>query len=39
MDEATSTEPSSDGPFWQYVTKLEKPPSSASKSGGNTNFK
>ena len=39
MDEATSTEPSSDGPFWQYVTKLEKPPSSASKSGGNTHFK
>ena len=37
MDEATSTELSSDeGPLWKYVTKLEKPARSTSKSGGNT---
>ena len=40
MDEATSTEPSSDeGLLWKYVTKLEKPAGSTSKSGGNTHFK
>ena len=40
MDEATSTEPSLDeGPLWKYVTKLEKPPDSTSKSSGNTQFK
>ncbi|KAK9987745.1 hypothetical protein SO802_027984 [Lithocarpus litseifolius] len=48
MDEATSTKnspssneemPNSEAPLWQYVTKIEKPPSSATKSGGNTYFK
>ena len=40
MDEATSTKPSSDeGPLWKYVTKLEKPSGSTSKSGGNTQFR
>ena len=40
MDEVTSTEtspsldeevPNVDGPLWQYVNKLEKPPGSTSK--------
>ena len=48
MDEVTSTEtspssnekvPNDEAPLWQYVTKLDKPPSSTSKSGGNTQFK
>ena len=40
MDEATSTEPSSDeGPLWKYVTKLEKLAGSTSNLGGNTRFK
>ena len=40
MDEATSTELSSDeGLLWKYVTKLDKPVGSTSKSGGNTHFK
>ena len=40
MDEATSIKPSSDeGLLWKYVTKLEKPTGSTSKSGGNTHFK
>ena len=50
MEEVTSTEtsPSSnqeqevlddESPLWQYVNKLEKPPGSTSKSGGNTHFK
>ena len=48
MDEITSTEtspsldeevPNADAPLWQYVNKLEKPPGSTSKSGGNTHFK
>ena len=39
MDEATSTKPSSDeGLLWKYVTKLEKPASSTSKSSRNTHF-
>ena len=40
MDEATSTKLSLDeGPLWKFVTKLEKPVGSTSKSGGNTRFK
>ena len=48
MDEVTSTEtsppldeevPNGDAPLWQYVSKLEKPLGSTSKSGGNTHFK
>ena len=40
MDEATSIKPSSDeGLLWKYVTKLEKPAGSTSKSCGNTYFK
>ena len=48
MDEVTSTKtspsldeevPNAETPLWQYVTKLEKPPSSTSKSSGNTQFK
>ena len=48
MDEITSTETSpsldeevlnADAPLWQYVNKLEKPPGSTSKFGGNTHFK
>ena len=40
MDEATSTKLSLDeGPLWKYVTKLEKPARSTSKSGGNTHFR
>ena len=48
MDEVTSTEtstssneevPNDEAPLWQYVTKVEKPPSSTVKSGGNTQFK
>ena len=31
--------PKEEAPLWQYVTKLDKPPSSTSKSGGNTQFK
>ena len=37
MDKATSIEPSSDEDLlWKYVTKLEKPVGSTSKSGENT---
>ena len=48
MDEVTSIEnspssneevPNDEAPLWQYVTKVEKPPSSTVKSGGNTHFK
>ena len=48
MDEVTSTGtslssneevPNDEAPLWQYVTKLDKPPGSTSKSGGNTHFK
>ena len=39
MDEATSIKPSSNGPLWQYVIKLEKPLTSTSKLGGKTHFK
>ena len=48
MDEVISIEtspsldeevPNAEAPLWQYVTKLEKPPSSTSKSSGNTQFK
>ena len=48
MDEVTSTEtsrlsnqevPNDESPFWQYVTKVEKPPGASVKSGGNTYFK
>ena len=48
MDEVTSTEtsPSSneevqndEAPLWQYVNKVEKPPSSTVKSGGNKHSK
>ena len=40
MDEATSTEPSSDeGLLWKYVTNLGKPLGSTSKSSGKTQFK
>ena len=48
MDEVTSTKtspsleeevPNGDAPLWQHVNKLEKPPSSTSKSSGNTHFK
>ena len=48
MDEVISTEtspsldeevPNGDAPLWQHVNKLEKPPSSTSKSSGNTHFK
>ena len=48
MDEVTSTEtsrlsnqevPNDESPFWQYVTKVEKPPSATVKSSGNTYFK
>ena len=48
MDEVTSTEtsPSSneevqndEAPLWQYVNKVEKPPGSTVKSGGNKHFK
>ena len=45
MDKVTSTEtspssneemPNDEAPLWQYGTKLDKPPGSTSKSGGNT---
>ena len=45
MDEVTSTEissqevPNAECPLWQYVTKVEKPPSATVKKGGNTYFK
>ena len=47
MDEVTSigTEtssqevPNAECPLWQYVTKVEKPPSACVKKGGNTYFK
>ena len=48
MDEVTSTEtspssnqevPNDEAPLWQYVNKVEKPPGSTIKSGGNTYFK
>ena len=48
MDEVISTEtspsldeevPNDEAPLWQYVTKIEKPPGSTVKSGGNTHFK
>ena len=48
MNEVTSIEtspssneevPNDEAPLWQYVTKLEKPLGSTSKSGGNTQFK
>ena len=48
MDEITSTEtsPSSneevlndEAPLWQYMHKVEKPPGSTVKLGGNTHFK
>ena len=48
MDEVTSIEtspsldeemPNVETPLWQHLTKLEKPPGSTSKSGGNTQFK
>ncbi|XP_065637518.1 uncharacterized protein LOC136070879 [Quercus suber] len=48
MDEVTRIETSTslddevsnvDAPVWQYVNKLETPPGSTSKSGGNTHFK
>ncbi|XP_030941531.1 uncharacterized protein LOC115966437 [Quercus lobata] len=44
MDEVNSTESSQEvsndeSPLWQYVTKVEKPPSASIKSGGNTYFK
>ena len=48
MDEVTSTEtspscneeaPNDETPLWQYVIKVEKPPGSTIKSGGNTHFK
>ena len=50
MDDVTSTEtspspssneevPKDEALLWQYVTKLDKPPSSTTKSGGNTQFK
>ena len=47
MDEITSTEtspssneevPNDEAPLWQYVTKVEKPPSSIVKLGENTHF-
>ena len=28
--------PNDEAPLWQYGTKLDKPPGSTSKSGGNT---
>ena len=45
MDEVTSTEtssqevPNAECPLWQYVTKVEKPPSATVKKGENTYFK
>ena len=45
MDEVTSTEtssqevPNAECPLWQYVTKVEKPPGTCVKKGGNTYFK
>ena len=48
MDEITSTKTSpsyneevrnAKAPFWQYVTKIEKPRGSTIKSCGNTHFK
>ena len=50
MEEVTSTEtshssnqeqevPNDESPFWQYVTKVEKPPGASVKLGGNTYFK
>ena len=45
MDEVTSTKissqevPNAECPLWQYVTKVEKPPSAIVKKGGNTYFK
>ena len=48
MDEVTSTEtspssnqevPNDESPLWQYVIKVEKPPGTTVKSGGNTYFK
>nr|XP_023883711.1 uncharacterized protein LOC111996000 [Quercus suber] len=48
MDEVTSTEtspssnqevPNDESPLWQYVTKVEIPPSASIKSGGNTYYK
>ena len=47
MDEVTSTDtetssqevPNAECPLSQYVTKVEKPPGSIIKSGGNTHFK
>ena len=45
MDEVTSTKtssqevPNAECPFWQYVTKVEKPPGACVKKGGNTYFK
>ena len=50
MEEVTSTEtshssnqeqevPNDESPFWQYVTKVEKPPGAFVKLGGNTYFK
>ena len=48
MDKVTSIEispsfnqevPNDEAPLWQYVNKVEKPPGSTVKSGGNTHFK
>ena len=48
MDEVTSTKtssssneevPNDEAPFWQYVTKIEKPTGFTVKSSGNTHFK
>ena len=48
MDKVTSIEtspsfnqevPNDEAPLWQYVNKVEKPPSSTVKLGGNTHFK
>ena len=48
MNKVTSTEtspssnqevPNDEAPLWQYVNKVEKPPGSTVKSGGNTHFK
>ena len=44
MDEVNSTESSQEvsnveSPLWQYVSKVEQPPGSTVKSGGNTHFK
>ena len=48
MDEVISTKtslssneevPNDEAPLWQYVIKVERPPGSTVKSGGNTHFK